>query len=127
MNVSTRKTVNRVGVGSAALLVWALVGVSMPVFAQNYSEGGRPSITVEFDNELVTLARGYEAAFRKLPAGPRFAVVKTPEGPVSLEDSIREVEAIGGVVILRMQKGVVHAMSASDIVKLTNENPRRKR
>lgn len=101
---------------------------SVPLaFAQNQSDGGRPSITVEFENELVTLARGYEAAFRKLPAGPKFAVIKTEEGPVYLDDSIRELEAIGGVVILRMQKGVVHAMSASDIVKLTNENPNNKR
>lgn len=99
----------------------------IPVFGQSASEGGRPSITVEFDNELVTLAKGYEEAFKKLPAGPKFAVIKTPEGPVSLKDSIRQVEAAGGVVILRMQKGVVHAMNPGDIVRITNENPNSKR
>lgn len=73
-----------------------VLGILMlPAFGQNTSDGGRPSITVEFENELVTLAKGYEEAFKKLPAGPKFAVVKTPDGPVYLDDSIRELEAAG--------------------------------
>ena len=108
-------------------VVWVLVTLSIPAWGQSGPDTGRPSITVEFDNELVTLAKGFEEAFRKLPAGPKFAVVKTPEGPVFLKDSIRTLEAAGGVVILRMQKGVVHAVNTGDVVRITNENPNSKR
>jgi len=111
----------------AAIVACGMAVFATSAFAQSHSEGGRPSVTVEFDNELVTLAKGYEEAFRKLPAGPKFAVVKSDEGPVSLMDSIRDVEAVGGVVIIRMQKGVVYALNAGDIIKLTNENPNNKR
>ena len=108
-------------------VVWALVILAIPAWGQSGSDTGRPSITVDFDNELVTLAKGFEEAFKKLPAGPKFAVVKTPEGPVYLKDSIRALEAAGGVVILRMQKGVVHAVNAGDLIRITNENPNSKR
>tara|TARA_B100001093_G_scaffold153009_1_gene145797 strand:+ start:1674 stop:1961 length:288 start_codon:yes stop_codon:yes gene_type:complete len=83
-------------------VVWVLVILTIPARVQSGPDTGRPSITVEFDNELVTLVKGFEEAFRKLPAGPRFAVFKTPEGPAFLKDSIRSLEAVGGVGILRM-------------------------
>ncbi len=108
-------------------VVWILGLLAIPAWGQSGPDMGRPNISVEFDNELVTLAKGYEEAFKRLPAGPKFAIVKTPEGPVYLDDSIRELEAAGGVVILRMQKGVVHAMNAGDVVRITNENPNSKR
>ena len=83
-------------------VVWVLVILTIQAWVQSSSDAGRPSITVEIDNELVTLVKGFEEAFRKLPAGPRFAVFKTPEGPAFLKDSIRSLEAVGGVGILRM-------------------------
>ncbi len=108
-------------------VIWVLGIQAIPAWGQSGFDTGRPSITVEFDNELVTLAKGFEEAFKKLPAGPKFAIIKTPEGPVFMKDSIRELEAAGGVVILRMQKGVVHALNAGDVVRITNENPNTKR
>ena len=65
--------------------VWVLVILTIPAWGQSVPDTGRLSITVEFDIELVTLAKGFEEAFRKLPAGPNFAVVKVPEGPVFLK------------------------------------------
>ena len=61
-------------------VLWELVVLTIPAWGQSAPDTGRPSIMVEFDNELVTLGKGFEEAFRKLPAGPKFAVVKTPEG-----------------------------------------------
>ena len=107
-------------------VVWVLVILTIPAWLQSGPDTGRPIITVEFDNELVTLAKGFEEAFRKLPAGPKFAVFKTPEGPVFLKDTIRALEAVGGVGILRMRKGVIHAVNVGDVVRITNENPNSK-
>ncbi len=72
---------------------WVLVILAIPAWGKVVPIREDFSITVEFDNELVTLAKGFEEAFKKLPAGPKFAVVKTPEGPVYLKDSIRALEA----------------------------------
>ena len=83
-------------------VVWVLVILTIPAWVKSSPDTGRPSITVEFDNGLVTLVKGFEEAFRKLPAGPKFAVFKTPEGPVFSKDSIRALEAVGGIGILRM-------------------------
>ena len=43
-----------------------------------------------------------------------------------MKDSICALEAVGGVVILRMQKGVVNAVNVGDVVRITNENPNSK-
>ena len=83
-------------------VVWVLVILTIPAWVQSGLDTGRPSITVEFDNGLVTLVKGFEEAFGKLPAGPKFVVFKTPDGPVFLKDSIRALEAVGGVGILGM-------------------------
>ena len=103
-----------------------LVGLAItPVSArsQNPSAMERTSVMVEFENEAVTLARGFAAAFERLPAGARYILVNTPSGPAYLPDSVRSIEAHEGVILIRMDKGLVHVISARDIVRITNERP----
>ena len=83
----------------------------------------RPRVAVEFENEGVTLAKGFADAFKKVPPGGKYIKVSTPSGTEFLEGSVDVVEAIEGVLFIRTEKGIVHIVSARNIVTITNEKP----
>ena len=83
----------------------------------------RPSVAVEFENEILSLAKGYEMAFRKLPSGGKYIEVTTSTGPRFLEGSVRSVEALEGVLLIQMVDGLVHVIGARDVIQITNRKP----
>lgn len=85
----------------------------------------RPTVTVEFDNEVQALAKGFEQAFQALPIGARYVEIVTAEGSRFLQGSAESVQALEGVVLIKMEKGLVYAISAKNIIAITNEKPGR--
>ena len=83
----------------------------------------RPSVSVEFENEILSLAKGYEKAFNQFPAGGKYIQISTASGPRFLDGSVRSIEAHEGVLMIRMERGPIYVINARDIIKLTNEKP----
>lgn len=93
-----------------------LTGFSTPL--ASFPAGG--TFNIEVENEGQSLAKGYAQAFDKLPSGAKYVIIKTEEGPQYLPGSVREVEAIEAVLIIYIDNGPVHIISAYDVVKITN-------
>jgi len=89
----------------------------------SHSPAARPSVTVEFENEVQALAKGFEEAFRVLPSGGKYIEISTVSGPVYLNGSVRSVKAMEGVLLIVMEQGLIYAISARDIIKITNDKP----
>mgnify|MGYP005845851121 CR=1 FL=1 len=83
----------------------------------------QPGISVEFENEAVTLANGYAEAFKAIPPGGKYIKLSTPAGTEFLDGSINSVKAIGGVLLIRTERGIVHVINARNIVTITNAKP----
>ncbi len=83
-----------------------------------------PSTTVEFENEVKTLAQGFAKAFARLPIGAKYIIIQSDQGPAHLPGSVRTVKAFDGVLLIQMESGLVHALSARDIVRITTEKPK---
>jgi hypothetical protein len=79
-----------------------------------------PDIELKLDNEVQALGKGFVRAFRKMPTGPKFIEVLTPSGRKTLDGSIRTMEALDGVLLITMDKGPVYAISARNVVALSN-------
>jgi hypothetical protein len=84
----------------------------------------QPNATVEFENEVKTLAKGFSQAFSALPLGAKYIIVRTHEGATHLPGSARTVKAFDGVLLIQMENGLVHAISARDIIRITTEKPK---
>ena len=81
------------------------------------------TFNIEVENEGQSLAKGYALAFDKLPSGAKYVVIKTEEGPQYLPGSVRDIEAIEAVLVIYIDNGPIHIISAYDIVKITNLKP----
>jgi hypothetical protein len=80
-----------------------------------------PRYYVDFDNELVVLAKGYVEAFNKLPNGPRYVIFKL-EGDVKPRSFIiSEIKAHGGVVALSVNRGPTFVINPKNILVITNK------
>jgi hypothetical protein len=82
-----------------------------------------PSVSVNIASEVEQLAKGYEEAFRSISDGPLFLSVRGPDGAVRVLSGLRAVRASGGVLIVTTDRGPVLAVSARDVLLLTNERP----
>ncbi|HTJ77636.1 MAG TPA: hypothetical protein VL357_01445 [Rariglobus sp.] len=115
MKIYTIKILFVFGVGAAC---------SWPVLAADtYQPAYNPQITVQVEGEIVSLARGYAAAFAQLPSGARYIIVKGKDGPVYL-GSVHSVKALDGVLLIETDSGLFRAISANTIVSVTNEKPK---
>jgi hypothetical protein len=83
----------------------------------------RPRVSMEFENELITLAKGYEEGFSRLPPGGKYIIVTNGSSEYYLDGGVDTVMALEGVLYIKMEKGIVHIISARDIVRITTEKP----
>jgi hypothetical protein len=115
---------NKKYLGVALILLVTLGGVDK-LLAQSATSAPviRPRVSVEFENEAVTLAKGFADAFRKIPPGGKYIKVSGSMGSEYLEGSVDSVEALDGVLYIRTEKGIIHIINARDIVTITNERP----
>ncbi|MBL4576401.1 MAG: hypothetical protein JKY51_09965 [Opitutaceae bacterium] len=88
------------------------------------AEPSQPSVTVEFENEIESLAKGFAEAFTLLPIGAKYIIIRTDQGPTPLHGSVKTITALGGVLHIQMDRGLVHILSARDIIRITSEKPK---
>ncbi|MGJ3242628.1 MAG: hypothetical protein ACFE0O_06705 [Opitutales bacterium] len=109
-------------------LLWLLLTFSLPMVTLGNTGPTRlpaPHVEVRLKAEIEALASGFEQAFARLPAGPRFIQVHFPgeAQPRFLDGSVRNVEAVEGVVVITMEKGLFFVVSARAITAITNRSP----
>ena len=98
----------------------ALATVSLP--AQIAPSTTLPKIEVQVDSELRILAQGFAAAFKQFSGGAVYLWVREPAAIASL-GSIRSIQALDGVLLVRTEAGPTHALSAADVLRLSNQKP----
>jgi hypothetical protein len=109
----------------AALITFVLTGLCVSLTAQAVSTAPvvRPRVSMDFENEAVTLAKGFAEAFQSIPPGGKYIKISTPTGTEYLDGSIDSVKAIDGVLLIRTERGIIHVVNARNIVTITNEKP----
>jgi hypothetical protein len=107
------------------LIAFLLTGLCASLTAQAVSTAPvvRPRDSMEFENEAVTLAKGFAKAFQSIPPGGKYIKISTPTGTEFLEGSIDSVKAIDGVLLIRTERGIIHVINAWNVVTITNEKP----
>ncbi|WP_018969339.1 hypothetical protein [Rubritalea marina] len=105
-------------------------GLSLSVFANPYAVGPsyvlKPNFSIDFDNELVVLAKGFEQACRALPAGEKFIIFRPESGFEDDWIAVREVKAVGGVLLVHVSNGAARELvfGADKVLMVSSIRPR---
>lgn len=106
---------------SALMLVAAHVtgGVS---YAADYNAPAIPNVDVTVESDLKVLAHGFVAAFGEIPAGAKYIWIRNGNETLVL-GSVAWVKAYGGVLVVQIDSGPTHLISAGDVIQITNDRP----
>jgi len=106
---------------SLSILALITVGI-LPMQAQDAPTYVPKDVKVQFTNELESLAEGYVKAFKALPVGAKYLMVKTADGSEYL-GSVRSMKAFDGVLLIEQERGIFTAISARDVLSISNKRP----
>lgn len=81
-----------------------------------------PRLDVTVESDLKVLAQGFEAAFAELPAGAKYIWIRSGDDILVL-GSVASVRAYGGVLVVHIQNGATHLVSAGDVLRISNDEP----
>jgi hypothetical protein len=85
--------------------------------------GGVPRMEVTLEGDLRVQARGFAEAFAQIPAGAKFIWIRNGDETIIL-GSVESVKAVGGVIVIQIDSGPTHIVSADNVIQITNERPK---
>ena len=103
------------------LKVMIIVGALVCASTSHASVSRAGPVNVRIDSEGQALAKGYARAFDRLPAGAKYVVIKTEDGPRYIDGSVQSLEALEAVLLIQIVNGPIHIINAHDIAKVTNQ------
>ncbi len=103
------------------LLFWAAHGGGA-ITAADYNQPGVPKVDITVESDLKVLAQGFVAAFGEIPAGAKYIWIRNGNETLVL-GSIAWVKAYGGVLVIQVDSGPTHLVSAGDVIQITNDRP----
>jgi len=110
---------------SVSILITLTLITAIEAAAVATVKSGSPEMRLEIEGEAKTLAKGFEAAFQRLPAGAKYVEILTASGQKYLEGSVKSVEAMDGVLLIATERGFVYAINARKVAAITNAGPNR--
>lgn len=105
------------------LALVALLLCSLAPLATHASAQSTPNVTLVQRTEGEALAKGYEEAFKLITSTPVFLTFERAGQPTRTLAGVREVKAVGAILVITSERGPVIAIPAANVVQLSNERP----